>query len=125
MAYLLVALVWLLNVAISIWNAYAVGKSWTEARAAGGWPRIMCWSGAVMSASGFSWCYLLLVALGAYHFEAIDETQVTVAINLGYILLIPGILLSGLLITVDSWARAFRQGGFLNYGAAIYNTYAQ
>jgi hypothetical protein len=45
--------------------------------------------------------------------------------NLGYLLLIPGILLSGLVITLDSWARAFRQGGFLNYGAAVYNTDAQ
>jgi hypothetical protein len=122
---LLFGLVWLLNLGISIWNAYAVGKSWTEARAVGGWPRILCWSGAVMSASGFSWCYLLLVALGAYHLGAIDGEQMVVALNLGYILLIPGILLSGLVITLDSWARAFRQGGFLNYGVAIYNTYAQ
>jgi hypothetical protein len=123
--YLLIGLVWLLNFGISLWNAYAVGKSWVEARAAGGWPRIMCWSGAVMSASGFTWCYLLLVGLAAYHFEVIDQAQLIVAFNLGYVLLIPGILLSGLMITLDSWARAFRQGGFLNYGVAVYNTYAQ
>jgi hypothetical protein len=125
MNYLLIGLVWLLNFGISIWNAYAVGKSWAEARAAGGWPRIMCWSGAVMSASGFSWCYLLLLGLIGYKLEWIDPTQLGVAFNLGYILLIPGILLSGLMITLDSWGRAFRQGGFLNYGVAIYNTYAQ
>jgi hypothetical protein len=125
MPYLLVGLVWLLNLGISIWNAYAVGKSWVEARAAGGWPRVMCWAGAVMSASGFTWCYLLLVAFVAYQCDAIDGTQLNVALSLGYILLIPGILLSGLLIMLDSWARAFRQGGFLNYGVAIYNTYAQ
>ncbi len=125
MEYLLIGLVWVVNFAISIWNAYAVGKSWVEARAAGGWPRVMCWSGAVMSASGFSWCYLILLALIAHHFEAIDQTQMVVALNLGYILLIPGILLSGLMITLDSWATAFRQGGFLNYGVAVYNTYAQ
>jgi hypothetical protein len=125
MDYWLVALVWLLNLGISIWNAYAVGKSWVEARAAGGWPRVMCWAGAVMSASGFTWCYLLLVGLVAYHFEWIDQAQLVTAFNLGYILLIPGILLSGLLITLDSWGRAFRRGGFLNYGVAVYNTYAQ
>ncbi|HYT91226.1 MAG TPA: hypothetical protein VEL76_21105 [Gemmataceae bacterium] len=125
MEYLLLGLVWLLNLGISIWNAYAVGKSWAEAKAAGGWPRVLCWSGAVMSASGFSWCYLFLLALAAYQFEFLDAAQVGVAINLGYLLLIPGILLSGLVITLDSWARAFRQGGFLNYGAAVYNTYAQ
>jgi hypothetical protein len=125
MEFWLIGLVWLLNFAISVWNAYAVGRSWVEARAVGGWPRVMCWSGAVMSASGFTWCYLILLGLIAYHFEWIDQTQLAVAFDLGYVLLIPGILLSGLMIMLDSWARAFRQGGFLNYGAAVYNTYAQ
>ena len=125
MPFLLIAFVWLLNLAVSAWNAFAVGKAWVEARAAGGWPRVMCWSGAVMSASGFTWCYLILLALAAYWFGFLGETQVGVALDLGYILLIPGVLLSGLMITLDSWARAFRQGGFVNYGVAVYNTYAQ
>jgi hypothetical protein len=125
MDLLLAVLVWLLNVALSAWNAYAVGKSWVEARAVGGWPRVMCWAGAVMSASGFSWCYLIFLALAAYQFDYLDREQLNVALNLGYLLLIPGILLAGLVITLDSWARAFRRGGFLNYGIAIYNTYAQ
>jgi hypothetical protein len=125
MEFLLIGLVWLLNFAISIWNAYAAGKSWVEARVAGGWPRILVWSGAVMSASGFTWCYLIFLALTAYHFDYITSEQLAVALNLGYVILIPGILLSGLMITLDSWARAFREGGFLNYGVAAYNTYAQ
>jgi hypothetical protein len=125
MPFLLIAFVWLLNFGISAWNAYAVGKAWVEARVAGGWPRVMCWSGAVMSASGFTWCYLILLALAAYWFGYLDGTQMGVALDLGYVVLIPGILLSGLMITLDSWARAFRRGGFLNYGVAAYNTYAQ
>jgi hypothetical protein len=125
MELLLVGLVWVLNFAISLWNAYAVGKAWVEARAVGGWPRLLCWAGAVMSASGFTWCYLLLLGLAARHFDFLSPDQLGVAFNLGYVLLIPGILLSGLAIAVDSWARAFRQGGFLNYGLAVYNTYAQ
>src|SRR2546430_10795422 len=104
MDLLMIGLVWLLNFGISIWNAYAVGKSWVEARVAGGWPRVMCWSGAVMSASGFSWCYLILLAAIAYHFEGLDQAQFTAALYLGYSLLIPGILLSGLRITLHSWA---------------------
>ncbi len=125
MAILLIVFVWLLNFAVSAWNAYAVGKAWVEARAVGGWTRIMCWSGAVMSASGFTWCYLILLALAAHWFGYLNDTQIGVALDLGYVLLIPGILLSGLMITLDSWARAFRRGGFLNYGVAVYNTYAQ
>ena len=124
MGYVLFALVWVLNFGISIWNAYAVGKVWVEARHEGGWHRFMCWMGAIMSASGFTWCYLSFLALTANYFQWITETQTMAALNLGYILLIPFILFAGYAITLDSWARAYRQGGFLNYGAAAWNTYA-
>ena len=120
----LFALVWVLNFAISVWNAYAVGKVWVEARIAGGWHRFMCWMGAVMSACGFTWCYLSFLALTAYHFQWLTEEQVRAALNLGYVLLLPFILFGGYAITLDSWAQAFRRGGFLNYGAAAWNTYA-
>jgi hypothetical protein len=115
----------LLNFAISCWNAYVAGKCWVEARAVGGWQRIMCWCAAVMSASGFTWCYLIFLVLGAHYLDLVDQQALEAALNLGWLILIPGMLLSGLLIMLDSWARAFRQGGFLNYGLAAYNTYAQ
>jgi hypothetical protein len=118
------ALVWVLNFAISIWNAYSVGKVWVEARHEGGWHRFMCWMGAVMSASGFTWCYLSFLVLTARYFEYISDQQAKIALDLGYVLLIPFILFAGYAITLDSWGRAYRQGGFLNYGVAAWNTYA-
>ena len=124
MGYVLFALVWAINFGISVWNAYAVGKVWVEARHAGGWRRFMCWMGAVMSASGFSWCYLSFLALSAHYFGWITESQAMVALELGYVLLIPFILFAGYAITLDSWAQAYRNGGFLNYGTAAWNTYA-
>jgi hypothetical protein len=120
----LFALVWVLNFAISVWNGYAVGKVWVEARLAGGWHRFMCWMGAVMSACGFTWCYLSFLALTAHYFQWLTEEQVVAALNLGYVLLLPFILFGGYAITLDSWAQAFRRGGFLNYGLAAWNTYA-
>jgi hypothetical protein len=120
----LFALVWVLNFGISVWNAYAVGKVWVEARLEGGWHRFMCWMGAIMSASGFTWCYLSFLALTAHHFEWINDRQVMAALNLGYVLMIPFILFAGYAITLDSWVQAFRRGGFLNYGTAAWNTYA-
>src|SRR5205085_10537902 len=84
----------------------------------------MCWMGAVMSASGFTWCYLSFLALTANYFQWITEDQTMAALNLGYVLLIPFILFAGYAITLDSWAQAYRRGGFLNYGAAAWNTYA-
>ncbi|HEV3384501.1 MAG TPA: hypothetical protein VG097_06775 [Gemmata sp.] len=120
----LFALVWIINFGISIWNAYAVGKVWVDARHEGGWHRFMCWMGAVMSASGFTWCYLSFLVLSAHYFQWISQEQTTAALDLGYILLLPFMLFAGYAITLDSWAQAYRRGGFLNYGAAAWNTYA-
>ena len=124
MGHVLFALVWVLNFAISVWNAYSVGKVWVEARHEGGWHRFMCWMGAVMSASGFSWCYLSFLVLTANYFQWVTEEQTMAALNLGYLLLLPFILFAGYAITLDSWGNAYRNGGFLNYGAAAWNTFA-
>ena len=125
MEYLLLALVWVLNLAISFWNAYACGKAWAEAKFYGGWPRFMTWMGAIMAASGFSWCFLILLALVARGLDWITEQQLVVSLQLGYILIIPGVLFSGLMITVDSWATAFRTRRIGHFGIAAYNTFAQ
>ena len=124
MSYFLLALVWMLNFGISVWNAYAVGKVWVEARHENGWHRFMCWMGAIMSASGFTWCYLTFLVLTANYFQWITEEQTEMALKLGYVLLVPFMLFSGYAITLDSWSQAYRRGGFLNYGAAAWNTYA-
>src|ERR1700722_10237120 len=88
MGGVLFALVWVLNFAISVWNAYAVGKVWVEARHEGGWHRFMCWMGAIMSACGFTWCYLSFLALTAHYFQWITEDQVRATLELGYVLLV-------------------------------------
>ena len=124
MGYALFALVWVMNFGISVWNAYAVGKVWVEARHAGGWRRFLCWMGAVMSASGFTWCYLSFLVLTANYFQWVTSEQTTAALDLGYVLLVPFVLFAGYAITLDSWANAYRNGGFLNYGVAAWNTYA-
>jgi hypothetical protein len=124
MPYVLFALVWVINFGISIWNAYAVGKVWVDAKHEGGWHRFMCWMGAIMSASGFTWCYLSFLVLSAHYFQWITEQETKAALDLGYVLLLPFMLFAGYAITLDSWAQAYRRGGFLNYGAAAWNTYA-
>jgi hypothetical protein len=121
----LIGLIWVLNFVISIGNAYGSGRAWVEAKHAGGWPRFLCWMGALMSASGFSWCYLIVLALLAYHFDWLKPGDVEVAVQLGYIVIIPGVLFSGLMITVASWAEAYRSRRVLDMGVAAYNTYAQ
>jgi hypothetical protein len=125
MHYAPVILVWLLNFGISVWNAYAVGKAWVETKHAGGWPRFMAWMGAVMSACGFSWCYLLVLVTVARGLEWLDDEHVLLALQVGYILIIPAVLSSGLTIMLDSWARAYRTRTVGSIGTAAWNTYAQ
>lgn len=125
MAPLFVFLILALNTAISIWNAYATGKAWVETKHAGGWPRFMAWMGAIMAASGLSWVILFLLLLGAVSLGKLPAQWAEVGMDLGYILLMPGILFSGLMIAVDSWARAYRTRKVLDLGMAAYNTFAE
>lgn len=125
MELLLIGFIWVLNLAISFWNAYACGKVWAETKAAGGWNRFMTWMGAIMSASGFTWCILIVVMLSLAQFDVLTPYWTKIGLEMGYLIIIPGILFSGLMITVDSWATAYRNGRVLDYGVAAYNTYAQ
>ena len=125
MQWLLIGFIWILNFGISWWNAYSVGKAWVETKHYGGWPRFMAWIGAIQSASGFSWCYLIVLALLANQFHYLSDRGVEAGLDLGYILIIPGVLFSGLMIMVDSWAQAYRQRTLASVGTAAYNTFAQ
>lgn len=126
MDYTFLALLWVLNFAISWFNAYQIGKAWAEIRAAGGIGlQILLGSAAVMSASGFIWCYLIAEVLGLHSLGYLDLDTAKAVLNLGWLLIIPGVILSGIAITLHSWAQAFRNGGFVNYGVAVWNTYAQ
>ena len=87
-----IILVWLLNFGISIWNAYAVGLAWVETKHAAGGRGSIAWAGAVMSARGFSWCYLIILIFVAYRLDWLDSRTSASPCSLGYIVLIPGIL---------------------------------
>jgi hypothetical protein len=121
---LLLAFLLILNLPISVWNAYVCGHAWIESKTVGGWTRFMVWIGAIMSACGFTWCYALLAAFGLDYMGFLDDHWMKVMLELTYIILVPIILFGGYAVMLDSWSRAFREGGLLNYGAAAYNTYA-
>lgn len=117
--------VWLANFGISFWNAYAVGNSWIETKHSRGWPLFMAWAGAIMSATGFTWCYLTALAWLSLQFQWLDKNTAYAAINLGYVLLIPGVIIAGAAITLDSWARAYRNRTVRDIGMAAWNSYAE
>jgi hypothetical protein len=121
----LIILCFFLNLGISWWNCYAVGSCWTEAKAAGGWPRFMSWMVAIMAACGFTSCYLLALGGIGYSMHLLSPLALKYMLEIGYVMIVPGLLFAGFCMMIDSWARAYREGGVLNYGIAGWNTYAQ
>lgn len=134
---LLLVLIWAVNFAISWWNARSVGLVWVETKQMGGWQRFMAWMGAIMSASGFTWCYLIVLLFGAYYAQPflIDTSKgeemiltpdaLSAGFALGYIIILPGILFSGLMIWIDSLATAWKDRRAGSIAGAGWNTFAQ
>jgi hypothetical protein len=54
----------------------------------------------------------------------LDREWIQIFSALSYVILVPGFLMSGLVIMLDSWAQAYRQRTFLSGGMAVWNTYA-
>lgn len=126
-AVLVVALVWFLNFGISWWNARVVGTVWVESKEMGGFTHFMTWMGAIMSASGFTWCYLIVLLLGGHTFypEVLTNEAVKAGLSLGYLVIIPGVLFSGLMIWIESLVEAWRRRDLPSMGVAAWNSFAQ
>jgi hypothetical protein len=129
--------VFVLNAVISWVNAWGCGKSWAETRANGGLPHFMNWCGAIMSAAGFTWCYLVLLSFagGTIPFDhtvagkTVHEPLLTVRemdafANLGYLVIIAPILGSGIAITIKSWRDMWRERTFGATARSAWNTFA-
>ncbi len=122
---LVAVILWFLNLGISIWNAYAVGRAWVESKHAGGFSRLVAWAGAAMSALGFTWCYLTVLSLLGAGLGWWSTDVADAALSLGYIVIVVGVLSSGVVIMLDSWAAAYRGHSLANFGVAGYNTFAE
>lgn len=114
----------LLNLGISWWNARVCGQVWDEARALGGWLRLVVWSGAVQSAVGFSSVVLLVVGGGAYATGYLPKEAVKPMTDLWYVLVIVPALMSGWIITIHSWIELWRERSLTGLAATSWNTYA-
>jgi len=133
--WVIIGLVWILNFAISWFNARTVGMVWVETKQIGGWQRFMTWMGAIMSASGFTWCYLIVLLFGAYYLQPgflkpgqapyLTPDMVLGGLSLGYLIILPGILFSGMMIWIDSLIQAWRRRDLPSIGVAAWNTFAQ
>jgi hypothetical protein len=96
----------LLLLAVNLWiswhNAKVVGLEWIESKYMGGWVRFMCWMGWLQSALGFTWCYVLIGALLARNAGYINAATLKATIDLAYVVLFPGLFISGTFIWIES-----------------------
>jgi len=132
----MIVLMWILNFAISWANAWGCGKTWNETRHSGGVPHFMNWMGAIMSACGFSWCYMVVIANAAAAITVDGENGAPAhallppvvadgVTSLVYLAIILPVLGSGIAITVHAWGVAYRERNLGSAAVAAYDTWAQ
>ena len=114
-----------LNFAISAFNAWSVGKGMADAKAVGGWANLMIWAGGIMSASGFTWVYLIIIGFGVTSLGILDQKTLEGMLSLGYLIIIFPVLGSGLMIMIDSWLHFYRERSLSTGGIMAWNTFAQ
>lgn len=121
----MIIFIWLLNFFISVLNAWGCGKSWTETKAVGKFPHLLNWCGAIMSAIGFTWCYMLIAGWIGYtipfdhkvhgvtvNSPYFNEKDLSFFFDMGYVILVVPLIGSGMVITVNSWCVAWRSRTF-------------
>lgn len=121
----MIILLVLLNLGISVFNSWSVGRGWTETKAVGGFAHFMSWMGAVMAVCGFTWSYTIILAFGAHELGYLSAPYVEGMTRLGYLIVVFPILGSGLAITIQSWAFFWQRRTFGNGAVAGWNTFAQ
>lgn len=130
----MIFLFWFINFSISWFNAWACGRSWHETKHLGGMPHFINWCGAIMSACGFTWCYLVIaVYFGQFYMVEQDDgteaalmspEEVRATAEFGYLMIIGPILGSGLAITIQAWVAAWRRRTIADMGVAAWDTFA-
>jgi hypothetical protein len=127
---------WLFTFVLSWLNAWGVGKTWTETKATGGPQHFMSWMGATMAAVGFTWCYTILLGFVGTQIPIeneetgisaplLNEQDVSVLLDLAYVIIIFPLIGSGMAITTHSWGVFWRRRSLSSGVTAGWNTYAQ
>lgn len=113
-----------INVIISWYNAKVCGSHWSEAKALGGFARVLMWCGAIQSVIGFSMAILFVEVFAGVAFGQLPAKAADAAISLWYLAVIVPCIGTGLIITVHSWVIAWRERSWQNIGGAAWNTFA-
>lgn len=117
----------ILNFAISWFNAWSVGRAWNETKRIGGFARFMSWCVAIQSASGFTWCFVVIgIAINQVFPEKyiLPHRYQDATMALGYLTVIIPIIFTGTAMTIQSWVYFWRERSFKNGAIAGWNTFA-
>lgn len=123
----------ILDFAISWFNAWSVGRYWSESKQMGGAVRFNVVIGYIMSIVGFTWVYVCLLSyiiagIGPSIFPKADidyETLIVFMSNLGYIIIAPIVIATGFAATVQSWVNFWKNRTLANGAVMAWNTYAE
>jgi hypothetical protein len=121
----MIYLILLLNLVVSWANCFYSGRIWNDARAVGGWARLLTWCSATQAAIGFSSVIGVAIGYALYATGHLPPHVAKGALSIWYLTIIVPALGTGLIITIQSWVEAYRERSLLNMGVAAYNTYAQ
>lgn len=126
MSIFLLVLLMAFNFAVSWWNARVAGQIWQETKALGGWLRAVAWAAAVQSACGFTSVFAIILLAGVHLVvpHTVTLHGLEAGVDLMYVMIILPLLGSGMIITMESWIRAYRERDFASMGIAGYNTFA-
>lgn len=112
------------NLAISVFNAYQVGRVWIISKVAGGWISLLAWCGAIQSAVGFTVVYAYVIANIAITIGFMDQIAAQLMLALTYVVIIVPALGTGLIIVIQSWITLCRERTLVNFGVTAWNTVA-
>lgn len=135
MGIIMVSGLLLLNVAISWWNCYVVGRSWDIIKHHGsGFEHLVLWSGAIQAAIGFSMPLIIGLSFVSVSFLTAGEEPTLTAeqgevflegiFSLWYLLIIFPILSTGFIIWIHSVREAVKRRDFASIATAGWNTFA-
>lgn len=119
-----------LNLIVSWFNAWSIGRSIAEVKAAGGIRKIVSWFVTAFSAYGFTWTYVCIVTFIIQIFFKSQPKFSDIILSFGYL----GIILSSiglyLALALQLWAYFWKRSVFftdaifnLNIAGYIYEKY--
>ncbi|BBL45486.1 hypothetical protein MJ1_0321 [Nanobdella aerobiophila] len=115
----------LIDIIISIWNSYNVGRSLEYMRINNiynDWPRLVSYSTLVLSFAGAAYGTTGILSIIAYYFSYISSNTLISVLSLSFLVFGLLIILFGIVVTVNSIIVAYKTRNFWSVLVALFNS---